>query len=132
VGVFLTLLLDTAAFIYLVSEPPKLSREARRVLDDRGADIGLSHVSIWEVHLKNRAGKLSIEGSLRLWFTEQIKIWNIKLLPIRLEHLYRTAEIQDFHDDPFDRLLIGQALSENLPIVTPDQMIRKYPVNVIW
>lgn len=82
--------------------------------------------------LKSFAGKLAFSTPLRRWLALQRAEWRFDYLPIREEHILRTLEIERHHADPFDRLLVTQALTEDLPLVTPDTWIAKYPVQIIW
>jgi len=128
----MTGLLDTCTFLWLTAEPGRLSQSAKDFIDSESNELILSHVSVWEVHLKCHKGKLKISGSLKRWFTDQMGIWGVRSLPISIEHIYRTNEIPSHHDDPFDRLIIAQCLENQLPILTPDSIISEYPVDVVW
>lgn len=126
------LLLDTCTFIWLADAAESLSDGARDLLDDPGADLILSDVSVWEVCLKWQSGKLKLPSPPRSWIDGQASAWALSRLPIDREHFYRSVELPNLHRDPFDRLLVAQALSGNLTIVTPDAAIRQYPVAVAW
>jgi PIN domain nuclease of toxin-antitoxin system len=126
------LLLDTCTLLWLTQEPKRLSRACRRVIDDAANDLVVSDASFWEMAVKAAAGKLKFSQPLRRWLVEQQQIWMFAVLPIRTEHILRTLEIERHHPDPFDRLLVAQALAESVPIITPDEHIAKYPVEVIW
>jgi PIN domain nuclease of toxin-antitoxin system len=128
----LKLLLDTCTFIWLVSAPDQLGERARQELDDPSATLLLSDASVWEVCLKWQSGKLELPGPPRHWIEEQRRTWELTRAPIELEHLYRSTELPAHHRDPFDRMLVSQAIAEGLSIVTPDPAIRRYPVMVIW
>ncbi|MBN2444925.1 MAG: type II toxin-antitoxin system VapC family toxin [Spirochaetales bacterium] len=125
-------LLDTCTLLWLVREPDKLSVAAKNFINDTNNSIMLSHVSIWEILLKQRASKIHLPQPPRFWIQEQAKIWKLALLPLKLEHLYRSNEIENHHSDPFDRLLISQCYCENVVILTPDTCIRNYSVPVVW
>ena len=124
-------LLDTCTFIWLTSEPKSLSELARKSIEDSEALL-LSDVSVWEICLKWQSGKIVLPRPPRDWCEEQIEIWNLQHLEIRRNHLFRVTELPVFHKDPFDRLLVAQALEERVTIVTPDHFIRQYPVSVVW
>jgi PIN domain nuclease of toxin-antitoxin system len=125
------LLLDTCTFIWLASDPERLSSGAKRALE-KEADIVVSDVSVWEICLKWQAGKIELPSPPRNWVTEQMQTWKFERLAIEPEHLYRSVELSDLHRDPFDRLLVSQALVRSMTIVTPDPAIRQYPVAVSW
>jgi PIN domain nuclease of toxin-antitoxin system len=126
------LLLDTCTFVWLASAPGELADGARRRLDEPGAELLLSDASIWEICLKWQAGKLTLPEPPRRWIEDQRRVWELERLPMEPEHLYRTTELPAHHRDPFDRILISQAIVENLTVVTPDQAFRAYPVAVLW
>jgi len=128
----LTILLDTCVLIWLTQEPEKLSEKSKEVLEKPDNELLVSHVSVWEMHLKMQAEKLSLSLPLRKWLSEQQSIWGFFYLAITLEHLLRTGEIERHHSDPFDRLLVSQSIVESLSIMTPDPWIPRYPVHVIW
>ena len=87
---------------------------------------------MWEIVLKARAGKLHVEGSVAKVLEEQMRQARISPLAIYPAHVLRVAALPPIHKDPFDRLLIAQAQSENLALVTRDPEIRRYTVQVIW
>jgi PIN domain nuclease of toxin-antitoxin system len=126
-----SLLLDTCAFIWLAAEPDRLSRRARTALD-QADDLYLSDVCVWEIGLKWQAKKLDLPYPPRRWVTEQARLWSLDRVSIEEEHLFRSLEIPQLHRDPFDRLLVSQALVRDLTIVTPDDAIRQYPLAVLW
>lgn len=126
------LLLDTCALLWLAAEPKKLSKAAKRVIDDDGNDLFVSEASVWELALMHQAGKLSLPAPLRTWLAEQRRAWRFDYAPIALEHLLRTEEIERHHADPFDRLIICQAIVDDLAIVTADAKFKEYPVRVLW
>jgi len=128
----LRLILDTCTLLWLTQEPKRLSRTCRKAIDDADNVLVLSDASVWELSLKIAAGKLSFSPPLRRWLVDQRAVWQLQSLPVREEHILRTLEIERHHADPFDRLLVAQALVENVAIVTPDVAISKYPVEVIW
>jgi PIN domain nuclease of toxin-antitoxin system len=125
------LLLDTCTFIWLASEASRLSAVAVRALDAE-SDLFLSDVSIWEICLKWQSKKIELPSPPRTWVSEQARTWSLDSLPIIAEHLYRSIELPDLHRDPFDRLLVSQALTRGATIVTPDPAIHQYPVAVVW
>ena len=128
----MTLLLDTCALLWLTQEPARLSAASHQALDDSENELLVSHASVWELALKTLAGKITFSPPLRRWLAAQQAIWHFGYLPVSEEHILRTLEIERHHSDPFDRLLVAQALERNLPLVTPDPMISRYPVQVIW
>ena len=128
----MTLLLDTCTLVWLAQEPSRLSKVCRATIDDPQTDLLVSHATLWEMALKVGAGKLTFSPPLRRWLIEQQDIWKFDYLVISDDHILRTLEVERHHVDPFDRLLVTQALAENLPIATPDPLIARYPVQILW
>jgi len=126
------ILLDTCTLIWLTQESERLSEKSRTIIENPDNELLVSHVSVWEMLLKTQAGKLSFPVPLRKWLSDQQNTWDFRYLNISLEHLLRVEEIERHHSDPFDRLLVTQAIVENIGIVTPDPWIAKYPVQVLW
>ena len=128
----MTLLLDTCTFIWLAQEPHKLSQMARQAIDDPANDLLLSHASAWEIHLKHSAGKLTLPDPPRQWIPQQMAAWNIRERAIRLADIQRTSDLPSIHRDPFDRMLVAQAMEDGLSLVSPDPFFPGYGVNVAW
>ena len=128
----MTLLLDTCAFIWLTQEPLKLSSAARAAIDDSYNELVFSHASIWEMHLKHKAGKLILPEPPRQWIPRQMEEWKVSERAILLHAIQRTSDLPDIHRDPFDRLLVAQALEESFSIVSPDPFFPSYGVSVVW
>lgn len=128
----MNILLDTCTLIWLTQESERLSEKSRTIIENPDNELLVSHVSVWEMLLKTQAGKLSFPVPLRKWLSDQQNTWDFRYLNISLEHLLRVEEIERHHSDPFDRLLVTQAIVENIGIVTPDPWIAKYPVQVLW
>jgi PIN domain nuclease of toxin-antitoxin system len=124
------LLLDTHVFLWAISEPDRLSLKARNWLE---ADVSpfLSVASQWEIALKIQAGKLKIRNPVD-FIPKHMKGLKVAGLGLKSAHVLRTFGLPDHHRDPFDRLLVAQALHEDCAIVTSDAMIARYPVNIIW
>jgi PIN domain nuclease of toxin-antitoxin system len=89
-------------------------------------------VSVWEVQIKLPTGKLSITSPLEHLVETQQRVNQVRVLPIYLEHVYQLASLPMFHKDPFDRLLIAQAIAEDLILVSNDGIFSRYPVSLLW
>ena len=126
-------LLDTNIFLWCVAgQRSRLSRRAVKVLEDPASELALSVVSLWEVALKVRAGKLEAPED-KSFFQEQMSLLGIdSVLAIQPTHIFELFELPDHHRDPFDRLLVAQSLAEKLPLITSDKALRMYPVEIIW
>jgi PIN domain nuclease of toxin-antitoxin system len=125
-------LLDTHAFLWAVTGDRRLSSPARALIEDGENQVFLSAVSMWEIVLKAKAGKLHVEGSVAKVLEEQMRQARISPLAIQPAHVLRVAALPPIHKDPFDRLLVAQAQAENLALVSGDPEIRRYTVQVIW
>ena len=125
-------LLDTHAFLWMVTDDERLSRRARKVIADGNNELFLSAASAWELVLKAQARKLELDGGAAVFLREELGRNAISLLPIGLPHVLQLAELPPLHRDPFDRLLIAQAQVEGLPVLTADRTIKKYAVQTIW
>ncbi len=125
-------LLDTHTFIWWVNNDPLLSPAVRTVVGDRANDIFLSAVSTWEMAIKIAIGKLSLAQSVGSFVNAQITQYQFKTLMITFDHTYQVETLPLHHSDPFDRLLIAQALVENLVILTRDPNFQQYGVSTLW
>lgn len=125
------LLLDTCTLVWLASDPERLGAAARAVLDS-DSNLLVSDASTWELCLKWQAKKIRLPSPPRTWVVEQLRAWQLQRVCIEPEHLFRTVELPEHHRDPFDRLLVAQALTLSATIVTPDPAIHRYPVAVVW
>jgi PIN domain nuclease of toxin-antitoxin system len=123
-------LLDTAVLIFAVESPERLSERALAVLKNPGNVRELSTVSLTEIAIKTILGKLNMPAeSVR----QAVDDMDIHLLPFTADHAFRLFEVPARHPDPFDRQIIAQALSEDIPVVTSDEKFRAYAgVRVIW
>ena len=125
-------LLDTCTFIWLGTEPDKLSEKVARTIDDPESTLILSDGSAMEITLKWQAGKLVLPDPPGYWIESQIAAWKLDCRPINRADIYRAGELPDHHRDPFDRLLIAVALNHKATILTPDKAIHQYPVSYRW
>jgi PIN domain nuclease of toxin-antitoxin system len=124
------LLLDTAILIYAVSAPEKLSKRASSVLQAPENILELSAISITEIAIKSGLGKLALTAEIVRQAVEDL---GIRILPYTREHALRLFELPLHHRDPFDRQIVAQALSEKLPVMTPDAKFGLYgALKVIW
>lgn len=126
----MALLLDTHAFLWWVQDDPKLTRRARRAIADE--DCALSLASCWEMAIKASLGKLEVPAPIERFIQKQVELNGFSLLPISLDHASRVAALPFHHRDPFDRLLAGQALFEEMSIVSADPIFRKYGIKRVW
>ena len=126
------LLLDTHVFLWWILDDPRLSARARRLIADPRNEVLFSAASAWEIAVKTAPGRLSLPQRPERFVPRQLAINGFQPLPIRLEHALRVYGLPDHHRDPFDRLLITQAIEDRLTIVTADPQFGKYQVRVVW
>jgi PIN domain nuclease of toxin-antitoxin system len=128
----MNLLLDTHAFLWWVTDDPRLSSRAREVIANGGNILFFSAASEWEIVLKARLGRLQAPEDLGRFLPEQLSRNAIRVLPIHLSHALHVHGLPDHHQDPFDRLQVSQALLENLPVLSVDSQLARYAIEVIW
>ncbi len=128
----MNLLLDSVTFYRLTMAPDLLSASALSICQDPNNTLLLSSVSIAEMMIKHRSGKLKLPGDPRLFVHQERIRYCIKSLALDEESALLIETLPPFHKDPFDRLLICQALTHDITIVTPDMLIQKYTVPTIW
>ena len=127
------ILLDTHVFIWLDTQPEKLSQTALDICSDESNQLYLSMASIWEMQIKNQLGKLRFEVSIAEMVRVQQQDNDLQILGIQLEHVYRLSDLSRHHNDPFDRLLLSQSLEESMPIISADTKFEQYDdVVVLW
>jgi PIN domain nuclease of toxin-antitoxin system len=125
-------LVDTHTFLWDLNNDPRSSKKAKDLLSSDAPDLVFSLVSLWEIAIKIKTGKLNTLGSSVAYIRDEMNAYSMELLPIRYEHILNLEALPHHHSDPFDRLLIAQALSEGLPILTADRAFHQYGVKTIW
>jgi PIN domain nuclease of toxin-antitoxin system len=128
----LRLLLDTCTFLWMVSEPERLSAEAASKLVDPDNEVLLSAASVWEIAVKYELGKLMLDRPPERYVPEERARHGVTAHPIDEEATLRLHRLPAVHRDPFDRILVCQAIVGSLSIVTPDAQIARYPVRALW
>ena len=126
------LLLDTCTFLWIVSGAPELSDRARALFADPENDAYLSTVSDWEMALKHALGRLPMPEPPARFVPAQRKAHGIESLPLDEEAALHLDRLPALHQDPFDRMLVCQAIVHGLAIVTPDRLIAQYSVRIVW
>ena len=125
------LLLDTHAFIWFLNGDNQLPTSIKDTIAATSNKCFLSIASLWEIAIKSSLNKLELQGD----FNQIANFLNdndIELLPITFEHIQRLLQLDFYHRDPFDRIIIAQALTENLTIATKDSIFNEYGVKIIW
>jgi PIN domain nuclease of toxin-antitoxin system len=126
------LLLDTCTFLWVVGGDAALSTRAREAFADPDNEVFLSAASAWEIALKHRLGKLPLPAPPDEFVPAQRAAHGIEPLPVDEEAALHVAKLPDLHRDPFDRMLVAQAIAGGLVLVTPDAPVRQYPVRALW
>ena len=126
------LLVDTHVFLWALLDDHRLSKKAKQILRSDEHELVFSLVSLWEIAIKMKTGKLNAVGSSVAYIHDEMEAFGMELLPIRYEHLLQLESLPAHHGEPFDRLLLAQAVTESLPILSHDRMFGRYPVKVIW
>ncbi len=123
------ILLDTHIFIWMATEPERLSLRFTESIVDRQNSLFLSLASIWEIQIKVALGKLDLKGDLATIVDIQTEGNSIQLLSIDLKHIYALSNLPTHHRDPFDRLLIAQSQVEKVTLATVDSVFDRYEID---
>ena len=123
----MAVLLDTHAFLWWCEDARDLSRKA--ISEE---DCLLSLASVWEVAIKISVGKLKLPSSIERYVPQQLALYGFSSFEIGFRHIARCSELPWHHRDPFDRMLVAQAIEEDLPLVSRDPVFEKYGVRRIW
>ena len=126
------LLSDTHSFIWSFSNTKKLSATAAQAFKNPANQIFLSVASVWEMQIKIALGKMVFNDTLENILSEQQTINGVQILPVNLAHALYLENLPPHHKDPFDRLLILQAIVENTTLVSADADFDKYHVSLLW
>lgn len=125
------LLLDTHIFLWYISADPRLAAEVRDVIRDPANEVSLSVASVWEVVIKHALGKLPLPGSPAQYLPQQREAHRIVSLPVEEPALVHLAGLPALHRDPFDRILVAQALQHGMTLVSVDDAVRGYTVPLL-
>lgn len=124
-------LIDTHVFIWYAMGDERLSPRAKDLIESHHVNL-ISMASIWEMAIKVNIGHLEFREPFDKMVDHQIQINQYKLLNLQLKHLFKISSLELHHRDPFDRIIISQALVEGIPIVSVDEKFDKYDVDRIW
>ncbi|MGQ0530487.1 MAG: type II toxin-antitoxin system VapC family toxin [Panacagrimonas sp.] len=125
-------LLDTCTFLWLIEDSRHLSPQVRSLLVESANTLFVSSVSAWEVAVKHSAGKLPLPLPLDEFLTQGRAGHRLQALPFAEQCAFHLPKLPSVHRDPFDWMLICQAIEHDLVLLTPDPMIRKYPIKTLW
>jgi PIN domain nuclease of toxin-antitoxin system len=126
------ILIDTHVFIWYIQNSERLPNSVSTVINDGDNKILLSIASIWEMAIKQSTGKLNLGVPYIGFIEEQMRLNNIELLPISLNHIELVITLPFHHRDPFDRILIAQAIAEDILLISADSVFALYPVQRMW
>ena len=127
----MTYLLDTSTFLWAAAQPAKLSRRALHICESQRVELVVSVASLWEIIIKCGTGAMRVANPDRN-LPDWIARLGARVLTVQSSHAYAVHALPLVHRDPFDRLLVAQALTEDLPLVTADESIRKYHIRCVW
>jgi PIN domain nuclease of toxin-antitoxin system len=126
------LLLDTCTFLWIVADAPQLSRRARVLFQSPENEVYLSAASAWEIAIKHGLGRLPLPDAPERFLPEMREAHGIEPLPIDEESALHISRLPALHRDPFDRLLVSQAIVHGLSILSPDPLVTQYPARTLW
>lgn len=128
----MNLLFDSHSFVWWRDEQHKLSQKAFAEISNSANHIFLSVASVWELQIKIGLGKFKLKGAFEDVIENERQINDVKILPINLSHALYLENLPLHHNDPFDRILIAQAMVENMILVSADAKFSDYKVNLLW
>jgi PIN domain nuclease of toxin-antitoxin system len=126
------LLLDTHTFLWFILNDPLLSGTARTLIADPLNDIEISPASYWEIAIKINLGKYALSEPLKDFVEREVALNQFHILAIEPRHVAPLTTLPLHHRDPFDRLIIAQAMVERIPIISADAAFDDYPVTRLW
>ena len=126
------ILLDTVTFLMAIEDERRLSPIVRDLIADPGEDVYLSAISAWEIAIKHALGKLGLPMPPDRLVPMARERLGADELPLREDSALRVSRLPAIHRGPFDRILVSQAISLGMTILTPDEAVRQYPVPTIW
>lgn len=127
-------LLDTHVFLWWISGDARFPAALVEELSTGGKNVYLSVASLWEMAIKYKLGKLelSVKGAFDHYILRQAQINRIEILPLRAPHVLGTLDLPSHHRDPFDRVLVAQARTEKLRLISRDSQLKPYAVDLYW
>lgn len=126
------ILLDTCTFLWLILDSEELTEKVKDLFADSDNEVFLSVVSTWEITVKYAIGRLDLPEEPRFYIPEQRERHRVRSLPLDEPASLQVSTLPKIHSDPFDRMLISQAMIHGLTILSPDDTMKKYPVRIAW
>ena len=127
----MNLIVDTHALIWFLTDNKKLPTKAKQIIENKENNCFVSIATYWEIGIKNSIGRLALNVDLETIF-QIIEETGFEILLITTQQILRNSRLEFHHQDPFDRIIIAQSLTENMPIITKDGEFEKYEVSLIW
>lgn len=121
-------LLDTHVLLWWIEDNPKLKERLRAIITDPDTEVAVSAATIWEAAIKRALGKLRFETAVLL---DSLDRGGILVLPITAEHALAAGDLPRHHDDPFDRMLVAQAIAEGFTLITSDSWLGSYQIALV-
>jgi PIN domain nuclease of toxin-antitoxin system len=128
----LKILLDTHAFLWIIGDDPRLSSAARDIFLRPENEVALSVASVWEILVKTASGKFQLPQPAGPFLRAELRKNSVTVLPILLQHVLRVEQLPLHHRNPFDRIIVAQAIEEKIPLVSADAKFSAYPVELLW
>ena len=125
-------LLDTHTLLWFIAGSPNLSATARILIEDAANEKYVSIAALWETAIKISIGKMSLAAPFDVLFPHQLQINGFEFLPIKINHISAVSKLPFHHPDPFDRIMIAQAIEENMNIISIDTVFDDYSVTRLW
>jgi PIN domain nuclease of toxin-antitoxin system len=125
-------LLDTHALLWIAKNDPRLSLTAKSLFLDDHNEMYLSIASLWEIAIKISIGKLSIDEPLDIFIEKHVFANDIQIKLIETKHILPLVSLPFHHRDPFDRVIISQAMVEKMQIISNDSLLDAYPIDRVW
>ena len=125
-------LLDTHAFLWFILDDPQLNAATRELIADPANEVAVSPASYWEIAIKIRLGKYTLPSPYQQFMETQIEVNDFQILAIQPKHTALLTTMPMHHKDPFDRLIVAQALAEDMPLASVDNQLDAYGVRRFW
>ena len=125
-------LLDTHALLWLITGDKRLSKTSMKIFLNTDNRLYFSIISLWEICIKKSLDKISLKNNWLDIIQEEMKTNSIQWLPVEVHHCAKVIELPFYHRDPFDRMLIAQAMTEDLSILSRDNRFSAYDIKCIW
>lgn len=127
----MNLLIDTHALVWFITDNDKLPFKTKQIIENRENNCYVSIATFWEIGIKNSIGRLNLKTDLETIF-QIIEKTGFETLPITANQILRNAKLEFHHQDPFDRIIIAQSITEKLTIVSKDRQFENYNASIIW